>query len=146
MKGTDAFRGTSVAVARSVAGMVDHPVIDRLAEIHTPTLIVYGTDDRMIPNPVFHGGRTRTIADFAVRAMPNAQLVMLPGAGHTGHHDDPHGFHAAIDPFLATHSSGVRPVSAPPQVPAPPASQATPASAPATPAPSGQTGTPWGNQ
>lgn len=146
MKGTDAFRGTSVAVARSVAGMVDHPVIDRLGEIQTPTLIVYGTDDRMIPNPVFHGGRTKAIADFAVRAMPNAELVMLPGAGHTGHHDDPEGFHAAIDPFLAAHTASARPVAPPPQVPAPPPPHATPAPAPATPAPNGQTATPWGNQ
>ncbi len=63
MSGTPAFRGTSVAVSRAVAGMLDFPVADRLSEIGVPTLIVYGTDDRMIPNPVFTGGRTRGIAE-----------------------------------------------------------------------------------
>jgi pimeloyl-ACP methyl ester carboxylesterase len=98
---TEAFRGTSVAVARSISGMLRHPVLDRLGELSVPTLIVYGTDDRMIPNPVFHGGRTRAIAQAGQRAIPGAQLVMLPGAGHTVHHDDPDGFHRAADTFLA---------------------------------------------
>jgi pimeloyl-ACP methyl ester carboxylesterase len=101
MTSTAAFRGTSVAVARSIAGMVDHPVADRLGELRAPTLIVYGTDDRMIPNPLLHGGRTATIANAAVKAIPGAELALLPGAGHTGHHDDPEGFHRAVDAFLA---------------------------------------------
>lgn len=95
-----AFRGTSVAVARSVAGMVDHPVLPRLGEIRVPTLIVYGTDDRMIPNPVFTGGHTRAIAEAGRDAIPGAQLVLLKGAGHTVHHDDAAGFNMAVDAFL----------------------------------------------
>lgn len=94
------FQGTSVAVSRSIAGMVDHPVLDRLGEISAPTLIVFGSDDRMIPNPVFTGGRTRTIAEAGQRAIPGAQLVLLKGAGHTVHHDDPTGFNEAVDWFL----------------------------------------------
>ncbi len=101
MSNTESFRGTSVAVARSVHGMLDHPVADRLPEIDQPTLIVFGTEDRMIPNPAFTGGRTRAIAESGQRAMPSAQLVMLPGAGHTVHHDDAAGFNTAVDQFLA---------------------------------------------
>ena len=103
---TTAFRGTSVAVSRSIAGMVDHPVLPRLGDIRAPTLIVYGTDDRMIPNPVFHGGRTRSIGEVGRSGIPGAQLTMLPGAGHTGHHDDPDGFHRAVDTFLARLNAG----------------------------------------
>lgn len=95
------FQGTSVAVSRSIAGMVDHPVLDRLGEITAPTLIVFGTEDRMIPNPVFTGGRTAAIARAGQRAIPGAQLVLLKGAGHTVHHDDPQGFNEAVDWFLA---------------------------------------------
>ena len=101
MTSTPAFRGTSVAVARSIAGMVDHPVWPRLGEIRAPTLIVYGTDDRMIPNPIFHGGRTAAIGKAGADAIPGAELVLLPGAGHTVHHDDPDGFHRAVDTGLA---------------------------------------------
>lgn len=95
------FRGTSVAVSRSIAGMIDHPVIDRLDRIGVPTLIVFGTADAMIPNPVFTGGRTKTIAERGLQAIPDARLVMVTGAGHTVHHDAPEAFDDAMDAFLA---------------------------------------------
>ncbi|NOY27954.1 MAG: alpha/beta hydrolase [Oligoflexia bacterium] len=105
------FRGTSVAVSRSIAGMLDYPVIDRLGEIRAPTLIVFGKDDRMIPNPVFTGGRTETIAKIGRDAIDGAQLVMLPGAGHMVQHDDPEGFNQALLWFLAgqVHTARQRP-------------------------------------
>lgn len=95
-----AFEGTSVAVSRSIAGMVDHPVWDRLPRIAVPTLVVFGTDDHMIPNPVFNGGRTRTVAERGVARIPGAQLTLVPGAGHTVHHDAPEAFNAAVERFL----------------------------------------------
>lgn len=104
-----AFRGTSVAVARSVAGMLDHPVYARLGEIAVPTLIVYGTDDRMIPNPAFTGGSTRAIAQRGQRAIRGSELVMLDGAGHTVMHDDPEGFNGAVLDFLRRSPAEVTP-------------------------------------
>lgn len=100
MQDTPEFRGTSVAVARSIAGMVDHPVYTRLGGIRARTLVIYGTDDRMIPNPVFNPGSTRAIGERAQRAIPGAELVMIPGAGHTVHHDAPETFNAEVTRFL----------------------------------------------
>jgi pimeloyl-ACP methyl ester carboxylesterase len=100
MSKTPAFRATSVAVSRSVAGMLDHPVFSRLGQLYMPTLVVYGTDDRMIPNPAFTGGRSRAIAQRGVDALPDARLVMIPGAGHTVHHDAPEAFNQAVLSFL----------------------------------------------
>lgn len=94
------FAGTSVAVSRCIAGMLDHPVWDRLPQISQPTLVVFGTDDHLIPNPVFTGGSTRSVGAEAERRIPGSRLVMLPGAGHTAHHDDPRGFNAAVAAFL----------------------------------------------
>lgn len=94
------FGGTSVAVARSVAGMLDFPVRDRLGAIAVPTLVVFGSADRMIPNPIFTGGATRTIARIAEERIPGARVVMVPGAGHTVHHDAPEAFNAALAEFL----------------------------------------------
>lgn len=94
------FAGTSVAVSRSIAGMLDHPVWDRASGVAVPTLIVYGTDDRMIPNPVFNGGRTRDVAEAAARAIPGARLLLVPGAGHTVHHDAAEAFNQAVEEFL----------------------------------------------
>jgi len=95
-----AFEGTSVAVSRSIAGMVDHPVWDRLPSVQVPTLVVFGSDDHMIPNPVFTGGRTRTLAERGVARIPGAELTVVPGAGHTVHHDAPEVFNAAVERFL----------------------------------------------
>jgi len=96
------FRGTSAAVSRSIAGMLDHPVYDRLGDIHAPTLIVFGAQDRMIPNPIFTGGRARQVAEAGRDAIPGAALVMVPGAGHTVHHDAPEAFNAALADFLGS--------------------------------------------
>ena len=95
------FAGTSVAVSRSVAGMLDWPVRDRIGQITAPTLIVFGSDDKMIPNPLLHGGRPKAIGAFGRDAIPGAKLEMIPGAGHTVHHDAPEAFNAAVDAFLA---------------------------------------------
>ncbi len=95
-----AFEGTSVAVSRSIAGMVDHPVYDRLGELKNKTLLVFGSEDRMIPNPIFTGGRTKAIGERGRDAMVDCKLLMLAGAGHTVHHDAPEAFNAAVDQFL----------------------------------------------
>jgi pimeloyl-ACP methyl ester carboxylesterase len=95
-----AFLGTSIAVSRSIAGMLDHPVADRLGEIDKPTLIVFGTRDGLIPNPIFNGGRTKTVAEQGADAIAGAKLVMIPGAGHTVHHDAPEAFNEALHAFL----------------------------------------------
>lgn len=100
MSSTPEFKGTSVAVSRCVAGMIDHPVADRLGEVKAPTLIVFGEDDHMIPNPIFHGGRTRTVAEAGQEGIPGSQLVLIPKAGHTVHHDAPDAFNAAVLEFL----------------------------------------------
>jgi pimeloyl-ACP methyl ester carboxylesterase len=97
------FEGTSVAVSRSIAGMVDGPVYDRLGDVVVPTLIVFGTNDALIPNPIFNGGRTVDVARRGHDAIPGSELVMIPGAGHTVHHDAPEAFNAAILDFLSRH-------------------------------------------
>jgi pimeloyl-ACP methyl ester carboxylesterase len=101
MSGTPAFQGTSVAVSRSIAGMLDFPLLDRLGQVAVPTLMVFGTDDRMIPNPIFTGGSTRRLAEQGVARLPQGQLVLIPGAGHTVHHDAPDAFNEAVAAFLS---------------------------------------------
>ena len=102
MGGTEAFEGTSVAVSRSIAGMVDNPVHHRLPEINVPTLLVFGTHDKMIPNPVFNPGSTRAVAEQAQARIRGSELVMVPRAGHTVHHDDPVAFNSAVRDFLGS--------------------------------------------
>ncbi|MCB9744660.1 MAG: alpha/beta hydrolase [Alphaproteobacteria bacterium] len=95
------YAATSRAVSRCIHGMLDHPVRAELGRLVCPTLVVFGSEDRMIPNPVFTGGTTAAIAAEARRLIRHARLSLLDGAGHYAHHDDPEGFHAAADAFLA---------------------------------------------
>ncbi|MEQ1571098.1 MAG: alpha/beta hydrolase [Myxococcota bacterium] len=100
---SDAFRGTSVAVSRCVAGMLDFPVREELDRITLPTLIVFGTQDHLIPNPILHGGRTAPIARYGDEHLPSSELVLIPGAGHGVQHDAAEAFDAAVRDWLSRH-------------------------------------------
>jgi pimeloyl-ACP methyl ester carboxylesterase len=61
-----------------------------------PTLIVWGTRDRMIP--VWH-------ATIAQQAIPGSQVELFEGAGHFPHLDDPERFARALSTFMAAERS-----------------------------------------
>lgn len=98
--GSESFRGTSVAVARCVAGMIDHPVYSRLGQVAVPTLILIGDDDRLIPNPIFHGGTPRSVGEIGVEQIPGASLEVLRGAGHMAQHDRPEAWNGLVLDWL----------------------------------------------
>ncbi len=56
----------------------DSVVMDRLAEMTTPTLVLAGGDDR----PEYTGA-----GQYLERKMPNARLVIVDGGGHSMHED-----------------------------------------------------------
>ncbi|RAJ82260.1 pimeloyl-ACP methyl ester carboxylesterase [Chitinophaga dinghuensis] len=67
-------------------------VAAQLPEIPTPTLLIWGEDDRVTPPDVareFH------------HYLPNATLVMLPECGHAPMMERPAAFNAILEPFLA---------------------------------------------
>ncbi len=66
------------------------PVLDRLAEISVPSLVIGGARD-----PI-GAGRAREIAT----AMPRARLVVLDGAGHAAHREAPTRFRRLVLDFL----------------------------------------------
>ncbi len=71
------------ANAKSVAGMVDGPVFDRLGEISAQTLVLFGKGDALIPNQQLNPHlSTETIADRAREALPNAEVHLIESAGH----------------------------------------------------------------
>jgi pimeloyl-ACP methyl ester carboxylesterase len=95
------FRDYCRAVSRSVAGMLDAPVADRIPEIGVPTLVVFGKSDQLIPNPFLHGGSTEKLAKKAVQRFPDADLVMIDRAGHMAQFEQPIVWNAAVLRFLA---------------------------------------------
>ena len=56
----------------------DSVVMDRLAEMTTPTLVLAGSDDR----PEYTGA-----GQYLERKMPDARLVVVDGGGHSMHQD-----------------------------------------------------------
>jgi pimeloyl-ACP methyl ester carboxylesterase len=56
----------------------DSVVMDRIAEIETPVLVLVGSDDR----PEYVGS-----GEYLERKMPEARLVVLDGGGHSMHED-----------------------------------------------------------
>lgn len=76
------FNGYCYAVSKSVAGMVREPVIDKLQNIQSPTLIFFGENDNLIPNRYLNPGRTRDIAESGHEKIPSSKLIMVPKCGH----------------------------------------------------------------
>jgi pimeloyl-ACP methyl ester carboxylesterase len=63
---------------------------DLLSEIRVPTLLVWGEADVRSPLSVAHQFR---------RAIPNAELVVIPGVGHVSNFEAPARFNAAVRDF-----------------------------------------------
>ena len=65
----------------------------RIGRIAVPALVLHGDNDRAIEFP-----RAKAMAD----ALPNAQIVVVPGAGHASNLTHAHIVNPAIESFLAT--------------------------------------------
>jgi pimeloyl-ACP methyl ester carboxylesterase len=73
----------------------DSVVMDRLAEITTPTLVLAGSDDR----PEYTGA-----GEYLQRKMPDARLMVVDGGGHSMHEDS----HAAeVAALIASFTAGI---------------------------------------
>jgi pimeloyl-ACP methyl ester carboxylesterase len=64
---------------------------DRLGEIRCPTLLVWGTDDRITP---------RSVAIRFLDGLPSATLRLLPYCGHAPMLEHPEAFARAVEEFL----------------------------------------------
>ena len=74
---------------RRVAGPAP-PVIDDLARIEAPALVLVGEEDEAY----------RRAADVMAARLPKASKVVLPGAGHIGNIEEAEAFNAAVVRFL----------------------------------------------
>jgi len=78
--------------ARGIMAQHDSRVIDSLASISVPTLVLVGADD----TPFL------TAADVMASKIPGATKVILDGAGHAANMDQPEAFDRAVLAFLET--------------------------------------------
>jgi 3-oxoadipate enol-lactonase len=65
--------------------------LDRLPSLRVPTLVLHGTEDRTV-----HPDNARILAE----RIPDARLIMLEGAGHVYHAEQPEAADAAVLEFV----------------------------------------------
>ena len=97
---SEEFERYAWAVVQGVRAMLAEPVRGRLGEIQAPTLVVFGYQDALIPNPFLHGGETKAVGEEAAGAIPNAELVMVDGAGHRVQYERPEKFNDVVIRWL----------------------------------------------
>jgi pimeloyl-ACP methyl ester carboxylesterase len=100
MRNAEDFDNYCYTVVRSVHGMVDQPVIDKLDQIKQPTLILFGENDNLIPNRYLNPGFTREIAEYGHSKIPNSELVIVPQCGHFLPLEKPHILNEEVRNFL----------------------------------------------
>jgi pimeloyl-ACP methyl ester carboxylesterase len=93
-------------LVRRLSGSPRNPELEaRMAELQVPTLVLFGTSDRVIPSAM--GRHYRSL-------LPKCQLVLVYDAGHVVDVDRPEAFAAVVedfvpepDAFLVTRESGL---------------------------------------
>jgi pimeloyl-ACP methyl ester carboxylesterase len=99
---SDEFDAYAYAQVRAVDGLTHNDFVrESLEKVKQPTLIVFGEDDRLIPNPFLHGGRARKVMEAGAAKIAGASLVGLPGCGHTVQMDCAEPYNAQVKTFLA---------------------------------------------
>ena len=88
-------RGLALA-ARGILAQHDSRVIDSLAKIRVPTLIVTGAEDVDFLRS----------ADYMGKKIPGARKVLLNNAGHLPNIDQPRAFNSAVRRFLGDLEEG----------------------------------------
>ncbi len=99
---TEEFDAYAYAQVRAVDGLTHNDFVrDSLGQVKAKTLIIFGEDDRLIPNPFLHGGRARQVMEYGAGKIVGSTLVGLPNCGHTVQMDCAEPYNSAALAFLA---------------------------------------------
>jgi 3-oxoadipate enol-lactonase len=80
------------AVLAQVEASMGHDTTDRLSTIRSPTLVITGDADRLIPP---------RSSDVLAAGIPEAKLVKIPGGSHAFNFETPDAFNREVLDFLA---------------------------------------------
>lgn len=98
---TPEFDAYAYAQVRSVQGLSENDFVrESLDKVTVPALIVFGADDRLIPNPFLHGGKAREVMEYGHANIRGSKLEELKGCGHSVQLDCPEEYNAAVGAFL----------------------------------------------
>ena len=88
----DAYRTGPVAIWHAARELLTADIEARLPCVTVPTLVVWGERDAVVP---------RAAGERLARRLPRAELVVVPGAGHTPMWDRPDAFNRIVADFLS---------------------------------------------
>jgi pimeloyl-ACP methyl ester carboxylesterase len=95
------FANYSKAVAASVAAMIDEPVHEKLPQLQSPALIIFGEQDALIPNKYLNPTLTiQAVAAIGKEIIKNSEVVLLPQAGHFVQYEQAEAFNKAVREFI----------------------------------------------
>jgi pimeloyl-ACP methyl ester carboxylesterase len=98
----DRFDRWRETLIKSVTGMLREPVSAFLPEISTPTLVLYGAHDNLIPNRYLHPQlTTEQVAHQGTALLPHADFKMIPDCGHYLPFEQPEVFAKEVKRFLS---------------------------------------------
>lgn len=88
-------------VARSIVGMVELPTWDLLEGLSQPTLLIFGKNDKLIPNQFFHVmQKPQDIAELGRSKIRKCIVQMIDRCGHLAQWDNPDAVNQTIRDFL----------------------------------------------
>ena len=89
----DKWNATNQSIAARYRGesSMDTPLLDRLSEIHCPVLLVHGASDQLMPIESSQRIKSR---------LPQAEMVLIPDAGHVIDVDQPEIYLRVVRDFL----------------------------------------------
>ena len=83
MKEAEDMKIYSKVVVNNIHAMLDEPVIERLAEIEIPVLMIYGKNDLLIPNTYFHPSQDiNSLVQDAEERISDLKVKLISEAGH----------------------------------------------------------------
>ena len=96
------FEAHAIAIQKSVKGMLDDTVTQDLEKISTPTLILFGKNDALIPNKYLHPTLTiDELSKTAQESIKGSKLVLIDEAVHFLQFEKPIEVNKEIKEFLS---------------------------------------------
>jgi pimeloyl-ACP methyl ester carboxylesterase len=93
----DTLRAGPRTLIRAARDLIAEDIRDDLRAVTSPTLLVWGTRDALVPP---------SLGVLMRRELPDARLLLLPGAGHVAQYDRHVEFNTAALAFLAGQPVG----------------------------------------
>lgn len=92
----------TLAIEKSINGMLNDKVIEDIPSITIPTLVLFAENDMLIPNKYFHPSlKIEDLANKAKELFSNAMVKIIPESGHFLQFEKPEVVNQEIDQFIS---------------------------------------------